>query len=71
MTYASIEDIPPEMREKLSDRELKIYLEAYRNAWSECPAQHTCEEKARHDYAHRIGWAAANWAGLFPHRKVD
>ncbi|TSE11634.1 cation transporter [Mesorhizobium intechi] len=54
MPYASIEVLPPQIREHLPQQAREIYREAFNNAWEE----YADSGERREGIAHRVAWAA-------------
>ena len=54
MPYASIEDLPPPIREYLPLHAREIYRSAFNNAWDE----YVDRGERREEIAHRVAWAA-------------
>ncbi|CDX56159.1 putative conserved cation transport regulator [Mesorhizobium plurifarium] len=52
--YASIEDLPPPIREYLPLHAREIYRAAFNNAWDE----YVDRGAKREEIAHRVAWAA-------------
>jgi len=52
--YASIEDLPPPIREYLPPHAREIYRSAFNNAWDEYAGR----GERREEIAHRVAWAA-------------
>jgi|GEM_PF-6642117 len=64
MIYKDVNELPTHVTERLNPEGQQVYLEAFNNAWEEADA---LNREERHDYAHQIGWAAANWNNLSAH----